>query len=221
MSQTTCRLEKPITRVVTLDYWLHLPPGYEDGGEWPLILFLHGAGERGSDLQLLKKHPLPAMLDAPDADLPFIVVSPQCPLEGWWSMMTPDLVALLDDIEARYRVDRQRVYLTGLSMGGFGAWALAIAAPERFAAIAPICGGYHGPTWFVRALQGVPVWAFHGAQDPVVPLEMTERLVDTLREAGGDVRLTVYPELEHDSWTVTYHNPALYDWFLSHRNTRR
>ncbi|NLX37452.1 MAG: phospholipase [Chloroflexi bacterium] len=221
MSQTACRLTKPITRTVTLDYWLHLPDGYDQGGEWPLILFLHGAGERGNDLESLKRNPLPAMLDDPGISMPFIVVSPQCPPNGWWSTMTEELLVLLDDVESRYRVDRESVYVTGLSMGGFGTWALAIAHPERFAAIAPICGGYHGPAWFVNALREVPVWAFHGARDPVVPLEMTEHLVSLLREAGGKVRLTVYPELEHDSWTVTYHNPELYTWLLSHRNSRR
>jgi predicted peptidase len=216
MAQIACHLHKTVTRIVTLDYLLHLPGGYEQGGPWPLIIFLHGAGERGSDLSLLNKNPLPAMLAADETEFPFVVVSPQCPTENWWSMMVDELLALLDDVEARYNVDRNRVYLTGLSMGGFGAWSLASAHPERFAAIAPICGGYHGPSWFVRALKQVPVWAFHGAKDPVVPVEQTLRLVEELRQVDGDVRVTVYPELEHDSWTATYHDPELFEWFLSH-----
>ena len=137
--QVAHHLERPVTRVVSLDYLLYLPKGYESGGPWPLILFLHGAGERGADLELLKKHPLPAMLAGDDADLPFIVVSPQCPAERWWPALTDELLVLLDDAIERYNVDESRVYLTGLSMGGFGTWALAIAHSERFAAIAPIC----------------------------------------------------------------------------------
>jgi len=215
MSQTACRFEKPVTRVVAFDYLLYLPKGYEEGGSWPLILFLHGAGERGHDLTLLNKHPLPKLLMG-ESDLPFVVVSPQCPEDNWWPMMVDDLAVLLDDVMTRYRIDPKRVYLTGLSMGGFGTWALACAHPELFAAIAPICGGIYGPTSAVQVLKDVPVWAFHGALDPVVPVESSERLVDELRQVGGDVRLTVYPDLEHDSWTVTYNNPELYDWFLSH-----
>lgn len=215
MSQTACRFEKPVTRLVAFDYLLYLPKGYEAGGSWPLILFLHGAGERGHDLTLLNKNPLPKLLVG-ESDLPFVVVSPQCPEDNWWPMMVDDLTVLLDDIMARYRIDPQRVYLTGLSMGGFGTWALACAHPERFAAIAPICGGIYGPTSAVQVLKDVPVWAFHGALDPVVPVESSEKLIDELRQVGGNVRLTVYPDLQHDAWTVTYNNPELYDWFLSH-----
>jgi len=216
MAQIACHLQKAVTRIVSLDYLLHLPAGYEQAGPWPLILFLHGAGERGNDLSLLNKNPLPAMLEAQETNLPFVVVSPQCPGDDWWPMMVDELMVLLEDVEQRYNIDRSRVYLTGLSMGGFGAWSLACAHPERFAAIAPICGGYHGPSPMVRTLKDTPVWAFHGAKDPVVPVEQTLQLVEELRQVDGDVRVTVYPELEHDCWTITYHNPELYDWFLSH-----
>lgn len=200
---------------VPLRHWLYLPPGYEANGDaWPLLLFLHGAGERGGDLERVKAHGPPMRIARGDS-LPFIVVSPQCcdGRFGWWDPEA--LAALLDDIAASYRVDLDRVYVTGLSMGGFGAWALAIAYPDRFAAIAPICGG--GDPTRVCALKHVPVWTFHGDADPVVPIERSQVLVDALRACGGNVRFTVYPGTGHDSWTATYENDELYRWLLSHR----
>jgi len=131
-------------------------------------------------------------------------------------METEALGALLDEIAGAYRVDPQRVYLTGLSMGGFGTWHLALEQPQCFAAIAPICGGIHGPSRIVCTLKDLPIWAFHGAKDETVPLDQQARLVEALRECGGNVRFTVYPEAGHDSWTETYNNPELYDWFLQH-----
>ena len=129
------------------------------------------------------------------------------------------LMALLDDIESNYDVDRDRVYLTGLSMGGFASWTLGCFYPERFAAIAPICGG--GDSFFVKSMKDVPVWAFHGAKDDVVPVERSKEMVGAVNAAGGNAKLTVYPEAGHDSWTQSYDNPALYEWFLSHRISDR
>jgi predicted peptidase len=128
-------------------------------------------------------------------------------------------MALLDRIIARHTIDTTRLYLTGLSMGGFGAWYLAAAHPQRFAAIAPICGGgvwAHGFPEKVRALKDTPVWAFHGAKDNVVPPSESKKLAKLLRACGGNVRLTIYPNVKHDSWTQTYANPKLYEWFLQH-----
>ena len=150
------------------------------------------------------------------------MVSPQCPEGQRWD--NDVVLALLDEVTERYRVDRGRVYLTGLSMGGFGTWSLGLAHPERFAAIAPICGGGDPLALLladpkkVNALKTLPVWAFHGAKDPVVKLEESQRMVDTLKKFGcKEVELKVYPEAQHDSWTETYNNPKLYDWFLAHR----
>ncbi len=202
-----------VTKKVSCHYLLHLPEGYERGRKrWPLLLFLHGAGERGNDLELVKKHGPPRLV-AEGHDLPFLVVSPQCPSRRWWS--DDVLAALLDDAIARYRVDERRVYLTGLSMGGYGTWSLACERPERFAAIAPICGG--GNRLLAHRLKDLPVWAFHGAQDDVVPLAETEKMVDAVKASGGKAKLTVYPHAGHDSWTATYANPALYKWLLKHR----
>jgi predicted peptidase len=213
--------ETEIRKQVHLSYLLHLPEDYASDADerWPLILFLHGMGERGDDLELVKLHGIPKIVEERD-DVPFIAVSPQCPDLTVWSDHVEALDALLREIEGRYRVDPERIYLTGLSMGGYGAWHMATLHPDRFAAVVPICGGGHVGHGFperVAALKDVPVWAFHGAKDPVVPLGESQKLVDVLKESGGNVRFTVYPDAEHDSWTRTYDNPELYDWLLEQR----
>lgn len=208
-----------------LDYLLYLPKDYsnaEAGAKlWPLILFLHGMGERGNggnDLELVKKHGIARIVDE-HANFPFIAVSPQCPITSWWAFETEALKALLDSILTDHAVDPDRVYLTGLSMGGYGAWALGIQYPELFAAVAVVCGG--GEPDKVCALKNVPVWAFHGDEDTVVEISESEKMVDALQACGGDVKFTVYPGVGHDSWTQTYANPELYDWFFSHARRRR
>ncbi|MEY4918670.1 MAG: Beta-glucuronidase [Verrucomicrobiota bacterium] len=204
-------------QILAADYLLSLPPDYGANAakRWPLILFLHGAGERGKNLQIVAKHG-PTKIDA--AKNNFIIVSPQCPDGQIWS--NDLLLALLDDVETKYAVDTKRVYLTGLSMGGFGTWSLGLTHPERFAAIAPICGGGELITPLLAdkgKLTTLSIWAFHGAKDPVVPLEESERMVKLLKKYDvKEVKLTVYPEAQHDSWTETYANPELFAWFLQH-----
>ncbi len=155
---------------------------------------------------------------------PFLIVSPHCPRGEHWS--NEALLPLLDEVVERYPVDPSRVYVTGLSMGGYGAWHLATACPERFAAIAPICGGGDiSPILLAEprklgALRSLPVWAFHGAHDDVVPLSESQRMVAAMREIGNEARLTIYPDAKHDSWTETYDNPALYEWFLKQRRRK-
>ena len=206
------QFEKQAEPKITVKYWLFLPEGYKpDGKPWPVLFFLHGAGERGDDLNLVKKHGPPKIVDS-KPDFPFVVVSPQSRRFGWQVDL---LDALLDEVLANYNVDPDRVYLTGLSMGGFGTWAWAIERPDRFAALVPICGG--GRPEDVAVLRHIPVWAFHGGKDPVVRLERGQAMVDALRKAGGDVRFTVYPDAGHDSWTATYDSPELYRWLLKQR----
>jgi len=211
--QIKCHFEKEITVKVQLNYLLYLPEGYKQNDEkkWPLILFLHGAGERGNDLDLVKKHGPPKIVE--QKDLQFIIVSPQCPAEKRWSVSDLDL--LLEKIIKDHRVEKNRIYLTGLSMGGYGTWEYAMEKPERFAAIAPICGG--GSPWQAYRLASMPVWVFHGAKDPVVPIEKSEEMVKALKKVNGNVKFTVYPEATHDSWTETYDNPELYEWFLKQK----
>jgi len=218
MSQVKKRFERTVQKTVALDYLLYLPPGYgqDEQKQWPLLLFLHGAGERGNDLDLVKRHGPPRLI-AEGKEFPFIVVSPQCPQNSWWNLHVEDLALLLDELESQYRVDRNRIYLTGLSMGGYGSWHLAVESPGRFAAVVPICGAglpFFGFPARVQALRDVPIWVFHGAKDEVVPLRESEILVEELRKVGGNVRFTVYPDAGHDSWTETYANPELYEWLL-------
>ncbi len=209
------------SREIKLDYLLSLPAEYESQESWPLVLFLHGAGERGSDVNQVKVHGPPKLVESGE-EFPFILVSPQCPMtvtaadgqqrRGWWDPVS--LTALLDEVIAKHNVDQNRVYVTGLSMGGFGTWALAAHTPHRFAAIAPICGG--GDPTTCNRLTNMGVWVFHGGQDRVVPLDRSQRMVDALKEAGVDLNFTIYEEAGHDSWTATYDNPKLYEWLLSH-----
>jgi len=206
-------------------YLLYLPEGYQaptaGAKRWPLILFLHGAGERGTNIWRVAIHGPPSLVSNKN-DFPFIVVSPQCPEGQRWSREV--LVGLLEHIMKSHSVDPERVYLTGLSMGGYGTWDLGLSHPEKFAAIVPICGGGETITVLLAArekaaaLQSLGIWAFHGAKDPVVPLSESERMVEACKRAGiKEVKLTVYPEADHNSWTQTYNNPELYDWLLQHR----
>jgi predicted peptidase len=199
-------------------YLLYLPQDYDpqSAKRWPLVLFLHGSGERGDNLHMVAHHG-PSKHVEEGQHFPFILVSPQCPAHGWWSR-EPDvhaLAELLDEIESNYAVDPDRVYVTGLSMGGYGVWSLAIAYPHRFAAIAPICGG--GNPWTVSAIRHIPVWAFHGDQDRAVPIEDGKAMVDAHRACGGNANLTIYPGVGHDSWTQTYANQEFYNWLLAQR----
>jgi len=177
------------------------------------MIFLHGAGERGTDINLVKKHGPPKLADQ-KKDFPFIIVSPQCPSGQWWDAEAVNV--LVDEIIAEHAVDPTRVYLTGLSMGGYGTWDLACRHPERFAAIAPICGGGI-PFLAFDNLKKMPTWAFHGAKDQTVPLSESERMVEALKNAGAEVKFTVYPDAGHDSWSQAYGDPELYRWLLSHR----
>ena len=215
-TQKAHTFKERITVRARTPYLLYLPAEYRKGaGKWPLMLFLHGAGERGTDLELVKKHGPPRLVAA-SHDFPFIIVSPQCPEDEYWSV--PVLKALLDRVLKAYSVDRSRIYVTGLSMGGNAAWRLAMAHPKLFAAIAPICGW--GNAKKASLITHVPVWAFHGRKDPIIALARGESVVQSLKAAGGNVRFTVYPEAEHDSWTETYENPEFYEWMLAQRKER-
>jgi len=204
--------------VVSHNYLLHVPKDkrHAVNGKLPLIVFLHGAGERGDNIELLKVHGPPKKIDKGE-DLPFIVLSPQCKENTRWNPQT--IKILIDQIITNYPVDDKRIYLTGLSMGGYGTWDLAIKYPHKFAAIAPICGGSDVHAWDASMhLTDMPIWAFHGAMDEVVPVERTTRILQALKKAGSDAKLTIYPDANHDSWTATYDNPELYRWFLKHSN---
>ncbi|MCU0343733.1 MAG: alpha/beta hydrolase-fold protein [Ignavibacterium sp.] len=209
--QTSHNFQKEVKITLSANYLLYLPKDYEDSNkQFPLVLFLHGMGERGTDIEKVKTHGIPKLISE-GKEFPFIVVSPQCPDEYFWN--DDVLIALLDEIEGNYRVDKNRIYVTGLSMGGHGTWTLALAQPNRFAAIAPVCGWSH-PVEFCK-LAHMPIWVFHGAKDFVVPLSLSEQIVEQLKACGATkVKFTIYPEATHDSWTETYNNEELYKWFL-------
>jgi predicted peptidase len=174
---------------------------------------LHGIGERGADIEKVKADGIPRILQS-KPEFPFVVVSPQCPDDTMWWDHHETLKSMLEELVSRYLVDPNRMYLTGKSMGGFGTWSFAMAYPDLFAAIAPICGG--GVLENAGRLERLPVWAFHGADDPFVPVAHSQSMVDAVRARGGDVRFTVYEGVGHDAWTRTYENPDLYRWFLLH-----
>jgi len=209
--ERTLTAESPLS----VSYLLYLPQSYGKTRErWPLVIFLHGSGERGTDLELVKRHGPPRRVEE-GADFPFVLASPQCPLGRWWSI--DQLDALLRHLTATLEVDTDRVYVTGLSMGGFGTWSLALEFPDRFAAIAPVCGG--GIPYRANLLRDLPVWAFHGRKDPVIPPSYSVEMVEAINAAGGNARLTIYPDAGHDSYTETYARADLYEWLLAQRRS--
>ncbi len=217
---TASRIRWKVTHAGDLQYLSYLPRNYPGTTRqrWPLLLFLHGAGERGTDLQLAAVHG-PLRQVKRGQEFPFIIVAPHCPAGRIWE--NEPLLQLLDHVENKFAVDTDRVYLTGISMGGYGTWQLGLRHPGKFAALVPICGGGNmievvlGPRDKPSAIKRLPIWAFHGAKDDVVPLSESERVVAQLKKLGAkNVQLTVYPEANHDSWTETYQNPELYDWLL-------
>lgn len=204
--------DEPLNTRVELGYLLYLPEGFEmDTDEaYPLLLFLHGSGERGTDLRLVKKHgPLKV---AESMDLPFIILGPQCPDIPFWKVT--DIKMLLDQIVAKYPVDKNKIYITGLSMGGFATWEMLVYYPDLFAAAIPVSGGGH--PYRAHTFDHVPVWAFHGARDNVVPVEYSKIMEKALTDLGADFELTIYPDAYHDAWTETYNNPEIYKWLLEH-----
>jgi pimeloyl-ACP methyl ester carboxylesterase len=183
---------------------------------WPAIVFLHGSGERGDDLRALRGNggPVgPLAAARVRGDFPFIVVAPQCPVDAVWSRrMLEDLMA---DVRAKLPADPERIYLTGLSIGGMGTFMFAAAHPDWFAAAAPVCGA--GDPETAATLRDLPVWAFHGAEDGAVNPDLGRTMVRAIAAARGRVRFTVFPNTEHDSWIPAYSNDSLYDWFLRQR----
>ena len=207
----------PVTLQVGYRYLEYLPHGYQATGSktWPLVIFLHGAGERGNDLNQIKKHGPPKEI-ANGRKVDAVVVCPQCPPEQLWS--SHGVHALTQEIIRTHPIDQQRVYLTGLSMGGFGTWETAIDYPNTYAALVPICGGSGVRFLLSSRIKHIPQWIFHGAKDPVVDPKFSEKMHDLLKKHGADVRLTIYPEAQHDSWTAAYGTDELWSWlFLQNR----
>jgi predicted esterase len=200
--------------IVTMNYLQYLPDGYaqDTARRWPLVIFLHGVGETGNDIEKVRGFGLSPLIEA-GKKFPFIVISPQSKTTHWKSEEVRDL--LLDELFVKLRVDPDRVYLTGLSMGGFGTWNTAVSYPELFAAIIPICGGSHHSS--VLRLRNMPIWCFHGDKDESVPFERSEVLVNALKDINPRLKFTAYRDVGHDCWTRTYANDSIYDWLLQHK----
>jgi len=196
-------------------YVKYLPKDFDENKKYPLVFFLHGAGERGDDLDIAMRHGFMKHVREDGAEYPFIFVGPQCPNDKYWGCYTESLLAFLDYICETLPVDKERVYLTGLSMGGTGTWMLAMAAPERFAAIAPVCGS--GICWYGEALKDIPVMMYHGDLDDIVPIDESITMLRAINAHGGNARLKILNGVEHDAWNYAYAGSELADWLLSHK----
>lgn len=199
-------------------YLLYLPKDFgKTAAKFPLVVFLHGSGERGSDLKLLHKNNLPKRLDAM-SDVPYVAVAPQCPANLRWNDVTR-LNGFLDHLLKTLPVDPDRVVLTGLSLGGMGTWEWGSANPDRFAALAPVCG--LGNVKSVASLKGMPIWAFHGDKDAAVPYKAGLETAEAAKAVGADVKFTTYPGVGHNSWVQAYEEPDFDKWILARRRAAR
>ncbi len=203
-----------------LKYFIYFPNDYLTK-KYPLVLFLHGAGERGTNLKDIEIHGLPKLVRN-GKKFPFIIIAPQCPLNLWWSDPLPvDLLSeLVNDIVMKYGIHKNNVFCTGLSMGGYGTLALSIKNPKLFSAIIPICGGVDIKNFFdILNLKDLPIWLFHGDKDEVIPLENSQSIYKVLKPVNKNIKLTVYKGVDHNSWDRAYDDNELYKWMLSHKET--
>ena len=203
----------------SVPYLLYLPKDLDAKADkkWPVILFLHGRGESRGPLSIVAKWGPPRMAERGD-NLPYIVISPQCPASSRWTAdeQQAGVLNLLDHISEKYPVDTSRIYLTGLSMGGYGSWKLAADHGQRFAAVAPVCG--KGNPADGEKLKDLPIWVFHGTEDHAVAYQHSVDMVEAIEKAGGKkVRFTSMKHVGHNCWSAAYATPELYQWFDKHR----
>ena len=208
------QFKKSFTQEVSSHYLLDLPKDYDEKTDWPLLVFLHGYGQSGDDLQIVRENG-PPKLFGEGKQFPFVLASPQCPTGFYWRGNV--VIGLIDHLIENYSIDPNRIYLTGLSMGGYGTWQISHEYPERFAAVAPVCGGglFVSP-YFMDRLKNLPVWAFHDKRDDVIPYQESFSMVEGVNAAGGNAKLTTFDEGKHNISEEAYNNDELYDWFLKH-----
>jgi predicted peptidase len=199
----------------TRSYVLYVPRDYSRAKKWPVILFLHGAGERGDDGLKQSEVGIGSAIRMDPDRFPALVVMPQCKTgKHWADEMADYALNALDETLKHYSVDKNRLYLTGLSMGGYGSWTIATLHPDMFAAVVPICGG-GDPEQAAQKLKDEPIWVFHGGADPTAPVEQSHRMVDALKAAGSSVKYTEYPGVGHNSWDRAYSEKDLTDWLFA------
>jgi predicted peptidase len=206
--------KRAFTQEVSSHYLLDLPKEYDEKTDWPLLVFLHGYGQSGDDLQIVRENG-PPKLFGEGKQFPFVLVSPQCPTGFYWRGNV--IMGLIDHLIENHSIDPNRIYLTGLSMGGYGTWQISHEYPERFAAIAPVCGGglFVSP-YFMDRLKNLPVWTFHDKRDDVIPYQESVSMVEGVNAAGGNAKLTTFDDGKHNISEEAYNNDELYDWFLKH-----
>lgn len=196
-------------------YVKYLPKDFDANKKYPLVFFLHGAGERGDDLDVAQRHGFMKHVRESGKEYPFIFISPKCPDDKYWGCYTESLIAFLDYICEELPVDLDRVYLTGLSMGGTGTWMLAMADPHRFAAIAPVCGS--GICWNTGIIAHIPVLMYHGDCDDVVPVFESVSMLNAVNRNGGNAQLKILYGVDHGAWEIAYAGDELVNWLLSHK----
>lgn len=202
-----------INKRIELKTIVNLPKGYESNEEkkYPLILFLHGSGERGDKIESVKRYGIHRYID--ERDIPAIIVSPQCAENSFWDKYIDDLESLIIEMSKEYRIDDNKIYLIGISLGAFAAWNFGMQKPNLFTAIIPIAGGAMLPKFAYR-MKDTPVWAFHGAKDKEVLAEESIKAVKALEEAGGNVRLTIVEDAGHELCTTVFERDELYEWLF-------
>ncbi len=197
-------------------YMEYLPQDYDETKKYPIIFFLHGIGERGDSLEDLDRVAIhgPMKYVVAGEQYPFILIAPQCPSNNYWGGLNESLNAFVDDMIRTHAVDENRVYLTGLSMGGTGTWMLAMSSPEKWAAIAPVCGS--GIPWYAASLREVPIHMFHGDDDQAVSVHEAITMLTRVNAAGGDAQIKIYYGVGHNCWNQAYDGDMLWKWLLSH-----
>lgn len=210
--EVKAEFKKEVKELQNISYVLDYPQNVK--GEVPLIVFLHGSGERGTDLEKVKAHSPFTYKNL--IKEPVAILAPQCPENLWWD--TEAVYHLIREIQKKYRIDSSRIYLTGLSMGGWGTWKLANEHPEMFAAVAPVCAP--SDRWMkatVERYKGLPIKIFHGGNDDIVLPVTSIEMYQAVKKINQDVTLTIFPDDNHNSWDSTYSDPGFYAWMLSQR----
>ena len=202
-----------ILKYKQFDYVLCHPTNFDSSKKYPLVIFLHGAGGRGRDINIIANHPF--FSESAEFLTDAVSVAPQCYSDSWFNIFE-QLQEFLEQVIALDYVDKSRVYLMGASMGGYGTWQMAQCRPELFAAIVPICGG--GMYWNTGRLKDMGVWAFHGADDKTVLCEESVKMVEGINKRGGNAKLTIYENTPHNAWTPTFRNADMWEWLFEQRS---